>query len=162
MSGSTARKITWAVDAKGCWNCTSHRPNGSGYPRYRQRRLSHFVYERHRGEIPDGLCVLHRCDNPRCINPEHLFLGTRTDNAIDKVRKQRQRRGQNHPHAKLTEREVIAIRSKRATGEKVITLAKEYGVCSSAISQIAKGRRWINSFARPLGPVLRDPRELLR
>ncbi len=93
-------------------------------------------YELMVGPIPDGLFVLHRCDNPPCINPVHLFLGTHQDNADDKVRKNRQATGATQAgRAKLTDEQVRQIRSRyrRGYGNK---LAKEFGIDESGVSRI--------------------------
>lgn len=85
------------------------------------------------GLIPVGLCVCHKCDNRKCVNPLHLFLGTHADNAADKVRKGRCPRGDAHPSTKLTARDRLAVLESAMLG---ITLADEYGVSPSTISKI--------------------------
>lgn len=91
--------------------------------------------------IPEGLCIMHRCDNPCCINPDHLTPGTKADNARDKVMKGRQRRhhGDNNPNARLTADAVRAIRESKEMG---ITLASLYGVTPTSISDARRGKTW--------------------
>lgn len=83
-------------EKNGCWNWTSNL-DSRGYGQIRrQRKTFHahrFSWQLHKSEIPDGLCVLHRCDNPRCVNPEHLWLGTLSDNTQDMIAKGRSRQG---------------------------------------------------------------------
>jgi hypothetical protein len=84
----------------GCWLWTGYRmPNGygrmgaGGWSKNGGSLLAHRVsYELHKGSIPDGICVMHSCDNPRCVNPAHLSLGSQADNMADKARKGRARR----------------------------------------------------------------------
>lgn len=94
------------------------------------------------GPIPEGLLVLHRCDNPPCVNPEHLFLGTHADNAADRDTKGRasDRRGERHPLAKLTPDRVRAILAEPDTSG--VTLARRYGVSRSTVSAVRKRKRW--------------------
>lgn len=80
------------------------------------------------GPIPDGLNVLHHCDNPPCVRPDHLFLGTHRQNIADKVAKGRQHRGERHPFARLTTASVLAIRTRHVGGDSVSELAAEFGV----------------------------------
>jgi len=96
------------------------------------------------GPIPAGMCVCHRCDNPLCVNPAHLFLGTQADNMADKARKGRahkpNRRGEIHPNVKLTDAQIAEIRSNYAGGWGEQTkLARDYGVHNSLISAIVRG-----------------------
>jgi len=93
------------------------------------------------GEIPSGLDVLHKCDNPACVRPEHLFLGTDVDNANDRSRKGRSkpRKGETNGNAKLTEQDVAEIRS---IGGNRHALAKKYGVSDSLISHVINRRIW--------------------
>lgn len=76
-------------------------------------------WEKHNGSIPKGMCVLHRCDNPPCYNIDHLFLGTRRDNMIDKTLK---KRGKN-PNQRLTNLDAITIRSRFKNGESRVKLS---------------------------------------
>lgn len=96
------------------------------------------------GDIPDGLFVLHSCDNPPCVRPSHLWLGTGGDNARDMIAKGRaNRKGDNANHRKLTSTQVVAIRSKWAAGGTTQrALAKEYGVHYSTIHLIVRNLVW--------------------
>lgn len=112
---------------------------GGGVRRYRHR----LVWEHSNGPVPDGLSVLHRCDQTDCFDVRHLFLGTIGDNNADRDSKGRgvvpDTRGERHGMHKLTEQDVIAIRGDRRPGK---TLAAEYGVYPSCISKIRNGRAW--------------------
>jgi hypothetical protein len=104
-------------------------------------RLAYFLLF---GPIPKGMLVLHRCDNPACVRPDHLFLGTAQDNSSDMVRKGRARgiRG-NHPKAKLREEQVIEIRRRYALGNVSMRgLAKIFGVGSDQICRIVNRKKW--------------------
>lgn len=113
-----------------------------------------YAYELTRGPIPDNLWVLHRCDNPPCVNPDHLFLGTATDNNRDTKGKgrwrtgsitkpERLRRGVAHYEAKLTDSMVREIRGRYlAGGVTGVALAKEYGVSNAALYKVLQGRSW--------------------
>lgn len=92
-----------------------------------------------RGPIPDGMQVLHRCDNRPCINVEHLFLGTALDNQRDAVAKGRNQHGERHAHARLTAADVVAI---RASALSMGALAARYGVSKGAIQKIIERRNW--------------------
>jgi hypothetical protein len=102
-----------------------------------------------RGAIPDGLLVLHKCDVPLCVRPEHLFLGSHSDNTQDAFSKGRRPRrfrmppgfsvGERNGHAKLTDEQVRAIRASKKSGRQ---LARELGVSAGAIHHIRQGRAW--------------------
>ncbi len=94
------------------------------------------------GPIPDGLCILHCCDNPLCVNPVHLFLGTHTDNMEDMARKGRSNRGENVSTAKLNEDKVREIRRRYAQGESGPKLGNEFGVSAGTIRLVAKRLKW--------------------
>lgn len=105
-------------------------------------RAHRFSYELHLGTIPAGMKVLHRCDTPACVNPDHLFLGTHADNSKDKVSKGRHAVGERFPHAKLTAALVLEIRDLFSQGVPKTELADRYGVGVNAISRVVTRQTW--------------------
>lgn len=108
-------------------------------------------WELHYGPIPDGHWVCHRCDNPRCIRPDHLFLGTHDDNMADmrakgrsgpKNRPERMARGERNGYAKLTAERVIEIRNRREGGETLASLATAFGLSTSHVHRLVNGDGW--------------------
>lgn len=99
-------------------------------------------WEKHFGPIPDGLCVLHRCDNPPCVNPDHLFLGTKAENNADCWLKGRYNRGENRWSAKLKEVEIPAIRALIALGFSTVRIGRLFSVDQMTIQAIKKGKTW--------------------
>ncbi|MGY4614787.1 DNA-binding CsgD family transcriptional regulator [Bradyrhizobium sp. USDA 4472] len=130
--------------SNGCWEWQA-RKDADGYgriwvnSRVRSGAAHRVSYEVHCGAIPEGMHVLHRCDNRACINPDHLFLGTNFDNMADRNSKGRQRRGAGHGRAKLSEADVSAIRSSGASG---VEIAARFGMSESQVSRIRKGSNW--------------------
>jgi hypothetical protein len=114
------------------------------------RKACHrYSWELLRGPIPDGLWVLHRCDNPRCVNPNHLFLGTCKDNNQDMWRKGRHpvtiymAHGEENPNSKLTARQVHEIRVAYVPRKVSLSmLASRYGVAKSTVRRIVQGEAW--------------------
>lgn len=132
-----------------CWEWTAYTCSfGYGYmgvgPRtHSAHRISWMI---HTGKMPK-LCVLHKCDNPACVRPDHLFLGTRADNAHDMFAKGRSydRRGEGNPRSKLTEKDVIEIRELYDTGKFTQRqIGKMFGVSDVSISYIIIGKTWKN------------------
>lgn len=110
-----------------------------------QIRAHRYSFEVHRGPIPQGLFVCHRCDVPPCVNPAHLFLGTCADNCEDMRLKGRSQRGIRNGHVKLTELEVLRIREALKAGlSSVTSLGQQYGVSQSAISLIKARKTWVH------------------
>lgn len=104
------------------------------------------------GDIPEGRCVLHRCDNPLCVNVDHLFLGTKLDNSRDMVRKGRQSRnplptesqprGERHGCARLTEADVRRIRELKEEGVIAREIAARFGISKSHARRVYRGHSW--------------------
>ncbi len=127
----------------GCWIWTGP-DNGKGYGVFyigtKNRHAHRISYEVFKGPIPEGLHILHACDNPACVNPAHLRTGTQKDNAIDREsRGRRDVRGERIGTSKLTEADVIEIR-KSKLGQKA--LAEKYGVAPSHIWVIRAKKAW--------------------
>lgn len=114
-----------------------------GYGRYREKYAHRTSYERANGPIPPGMFVCHKCDNRICVNPEHLWLGTPTENHRDMCAKGRlvSPRGQKNYHTKLTEEQVVQIRCMQGLKTQR-ELANEYGVTQGAISNIHLRKGW--------------------
>lgn len=138
----------------GCWLWTGCKDNhGYGQLAIRQglKIRSHRIsYELFVGEIPEGQFVLHKCDNPACVRPDHLFLGSQKDNMRDMDQKDRRklpqaRRGSENARAKFTDEEIITLRSRHASGETFSELARECGISTTNMSRILRGERYRSS-----------------
>lgn len=136
------------VDVRGqgeCWEWTAHRDR-KGYGKFQMgnSRLAHRVaWLISCGNIPDGMFVCHSCDNPGCVNPSHLFLGTSDDNIKDAARKGRTSRGTDRPLCRLTPIDVIGARSLYAKGEMSIEdITSSLGVGHSTLRSAIHGRSW--------------------
>ena len=122
-----------------CWEWNGARLARGGYGQIRwgpkNYRVPRLAYELWVGPIEDGLHVLHRCDNPSCLNPEHLVTGTNQENAKDRVSKGRS-------HSKLTLKQVAKIKALLEEGYDNVTLARRFGVTRQQIWNIKKGKLW--------------------
>ena len=130
-----------------CHLWKAHR-NRDGYGRVRvggKVLYAHrAAWELENGPVPEGLCVLHRCDTPRCVNVEHLFLGTQADNIADMETKGRgsHPKGSAITQSKLNEGIIPEIRKDLAEGVSGAELARRHGVDSNQISRIKLGKSW--------------------
>jgi hypothetical protein len=152
-------------ETTGCWEwklSTSHHGYGQCFhPIENKVKRAHRVsYELFIGTIPPGVLVLHKCDNRKCVNPEHLFLGTSQSNTDDMMQKGRDKFpkpgskppgsfkvGVDHAKSKLTEEQVLEIRRRAIRGNRYYTgnkreLAKEFGVAYTTITAIVRGICW--------------------
>ena len=129
----------------GCWEwqgARSSRGYGGIWIDKRCYITSRVMYASCVGPIPNGLWVLHRCDNPPCCNPDHLFLGDSQDNVNDRVRKGRGSKGRRVPTAKLRDEDIPAIIARLAAKEPQYRIARDYGISYIQIGEIKRGRSW--------------------
>lgn len=167
----TAEERFWSKVRKGepeeCWLWT-HATTDKGYGCFRLTKVGptrgrlvkahRFSWEIANGPIADGLDVLHRCDNPPCVNPTHLFLGTNRDNVRDMYRKGRNAPlprfyGEDHHSARFTAEQVLVVRAEYRRGDKRFgakPLARKYGVHESVITAIVRRKTWKHVEERAL------------
>lgn len=163
---------------KGCWECISHALNKSNYPHVKRNgklyRMNRYVYKIYYGEIPDGLFVCHTCDNPKCINPEHLFLGTPKDNMQDMSKKGRggfqgkslpeeiklkmsktlKGRKQSSEHKRkrglskriLNNEQLIDIRQCLINGQTIKSISEKFNISKSTVERIKYGKSPYTEF----------------
>ncbi len=140
----------WArVDrSDGCWEwrgARAHLGHGLVFWNGRSRPATHLALHLAGKPRPEGHEACHRCDNPPCVNPAHLYWGTRQDNVDDAYARGRRSGGERHASARLTERQVVELRHDFATGVSRDELAKRYGIQKKTVNDIASGRKWPNA-----------------
>lgn len=128
----------------GCWEWMACLRRGYGILSVNKRaQLAHrFSWELHNGPIPKGMHICHHCDNPKCVNPDHLFIGTHQDNMQDMVAKGRAVKGERVGGSKLSETQVRVIRNYLNVGVLEKCLARSFGVSRSTIGDIKHRRIW--------------------
>lgn len=130
-----------------CWEWTGAK-GGMGYGQFwgttKTIKAHRFAYEHFNSPIPAGLVVRHTCDNPGCVNPKHLLVGSTQDNVDDKISRNRHvvSPGERNGMAKLTESDVIAILEGLKNGETQRSLADKFGVSRTVVTRIRNGTRW--------------------
>lgn len=130
----------------GCWLWTAST-NDDGYGHFRSAAGKHlnahrYSYQLHNGAIPAGMTVMHSCDTPRCVNPEHLRLGTHAENMADMRSKNRGTSGEKNHKAKLTEAQVREIKSNPPKRGEFKAFAAKYGIIPSYLGRLLKGETW--------------------
>lgn len=149
-----------------CWvwtACVNRRGYGQIGVRTSRPVAAHRVsWELHHGPIPTGQHVLHRCHNPGCVRPDHLYLGSYTDNAKDRVIAGRVNpvQGASHPNAILTETDVLAILHARQNGATARQLARQYGIAVTTVADICSGRSWTHVDRSQFDSARLKPRAL--
>ena len=135
-----------SVDRAGsCWTWTGKTDSdgyGVLYKDYADFRAIRIAFEIAFDVSPGALFVCHRCDNPTCVRPDHLFLGTSQENTADRHAKGRSARGERIGAAKLTESSVLDIRASLRKGDRQVDIAKRYGVTQAAVSAIKLRHAW--------------------
>ena len=139
-------------ETSGCWEWQGSKRGGYGRMIVGSRkdgtrksesahRISYMVYH---GEIPDGMEVCRKCDNRCCVNPDHLFLGTHQDNMDDRENKGRNKpqKGEKNGRAKLSEADVLDMKSQRNKGVSFQKIADEYGVHKKTVMDAISGKHW--------------------
>lgn len=167
--------LFWShVDKAGeCWLWTA-RIGTTGYGAvsvlrngfHRTFKAHRVAWELENGPIPEGKFLCHHCDNPPCVNPTHMFIGSHNDNMADAKAKGRMRwantharridpsltvRGERHGQARLTLNDVEEIKRRYAGGELQRVIASDYGVRQTQVSRIVRGERWANQGVPALG-----------
>ena len=135
---------SYVISQSGCWEWVKKKfRNGYGcfYCRGRYLLAHRVAYEAYYGEEPLDMVVMHSCDNPGCVNPQHLSLGTHADNARDMLSKGRGNpaRGSRNPRYKLSDDDIKTIIARRNNGELCKDLAVEFGVSGKTISVVSRG-----------------------
>ena len=131
-----------------CWvwtGCVKNQRSKLKYGCFHRSVAAHRIaYEERHGKIPKGMCVLHKCDNSLCVNPDHLFLGTAADNVRDMCNKGRNSimKGEDHPGAKINNKTARAIRRLRASGMLLKDIAARLGISRSIAKDVSVGRSW--------------------
>lgn len=141
-----------------CWRWMGSEDRGYGVMqgryedgRYRHVRAHRLTYEVFNGEIPDGLNVCHSCDTPSCVNPEHLFAGTQSDNITDMYRKGRREitYGSANAWAKFTEDQIAEMLRYLLYGLQIAPVARTFGIAAATLSFARSGKRW-KAVPRPV------------
>lgn len=135
-----------------CWNYKGLKKNVYGFfhvgsianPSPKEIKAHRYIYMKLFGEIPSNVHVLHKCDNRKCVNPNHLFSGSSNDNIQDMVKKGRNKWvvGSNHGMAKLTESDIPVIRERNKNGESYSQIGRSFSVSYKTISDICNRKHW--------------------
>ena len=152
--GAFWSKVDRSAGETACW-IWMRAVDSSGYGalKVRGRKLNahRYSYELHYGTIPDGLDVCHRCNTRLCVNPAHLYVGTRKQNVADSIAAGTyhflsgggaNQKGEKNPHATLTNEEVLEIYQRAWSGERLQKIADDYGIVKSVVVRIKHGERW--------------------
>jgi len=138
------KEITYKMNGD-CMECTSHFCSIKCYPQInrdgKKWGMSRYVYTQEHGNIPEGLCIRHTCDNKMCINIQHLLIGTIANNMQDKVDRNRQQKGEDIPYSKLTTEQVLEIRNLKGVLTQVV-IAKKFNITPSNVGVILSEKSW--------------------
>lgn len=132
------------IDQSGeCWEWLGRKYRGYGeYGSDNPRRAHRIMWTMENGPIPDGKVIMHKCDNPGCVNPDHLSLGTQADNIADAKKKNRTARGNGIKNSRLDEKKVRVIRARYGLRLNIEDLAKMFDVAPTTIHAVLQRRTW--------------------
>jgi hypothetical protein len=144
MQDVAARFWSKVTKADGCWRWNGRGARGYGtfWCDGRYTMAHRMAWRLTKGPIPAGAHVLHHCDTPGCVNPDHLFLGTHADNMADMASKHRFPSGERHWWRKLTADQVQQIRSRVAAGAIQRRVARSFGISPATVCMIVARRIW--------------------
>lgn len=130
-----------------CWEWKGNAPDdrhGHFSVRAKAVKAHRWIYALCCGQIPDGMVIRHKCDNPKCVNPLHLTIGRPVDNVADMHERGRNadRRGEKHPLSKITAEMVLAIRQASSLGKTQRAIAAEYGISNQHVGKIVRRENW--------------------
>lgn len=134
-------------DSFECWEWTGNKPDGR-YGHFSVRgkivKAHRWIYELCCGPIPEGMVIRHKCDNPSCVNPRHLTIGTHQDNINDRQERGRyaDRQGEKHPLRKISEADVHDIRRAAELGESHRSIAERFRIGSQQVGKIVRRENW--------------------
>lgn len=146
----------WKENAEtGCWEWTG-ASIGKGYGQFQVRphkckNAHRWAWRLYKGDLPDAENVLHKCDNPKCVNHEHLFLGSKRVNALDMKSKGRHLFGERNSQSKLTEEQVLEIHELRRKGMSTRALAERFKISTATIPKILRGDKWEHVYTKLYG-----------
>jgi len=142
------KELAFDITSTGCHECTSHFLDKNGYPVFRRKtkkwRVARWMYTQTFGAIPEGMVIRHKCDNPKCINPDHLELGSPFDNSADMLARGRSSLKKGGA-PKLTDSQVkeIKLLANGPNRKSDAVIAKEFGVSDKTIMSIRRGWTWV-------------------
>lgn len=138
------KDLKYEINEDGCWIVVSHAVNAHGYPTFQRDGVKQYIhrvmYMKRFGKIDSSVLLRHKCDNPKCCNPEHLEEGSHTDNVRDRVERNRSAKGESNGRTKLTEDQARFI--KYDTTNSISKLSRDFGVSRKAIRLIKDGINW--------------------
>ena len=136
------KRIEYEITESGCWECVSHSKDSSGYPMISRNgtfwKGHRYSYTLFKGDIPEDLVIRHTCDNPACINPDHLILGTQKDNVQDMLERNRFRDAKGDKNPNFKDFDLAAIDNDYQNGMKIVDIFAKHGISKTHFYRLIK------------------------